>query len=314
MYDKLSNIYDLISFYYFCIFICVVENNNTMYSELQKDKLARHWNKVGILLCRNGSAQVSINGQNFGLSRGMLFVMSPLIQIRDLIPSDDFESVSFADDLKVFYPIFKFISDADIPLRVRKRPCWQLPESEAAYVTVQCKHIEKQRKALNDTEDSSERTLLSRQIHLIEQEVMLEILIDNIRRNEQVANCTFGHELTAYRFILEVHENYRSQRSVAWYAARAKLSPGHFSTIIRHTTGKTPSEWIATITVTYAKFLLEESDKPVKEIAQELNFPEQFTFRKYFKTHAGISPKEYKRQCGKKNLYEKNKTSIIDIL
>ena len=82
------------------------------------------------------------------------------------------------------------------------------------------------------------------------------------------ATHLIGHELTAYRFILEVHENYRSQRSVAWYAARAKLSPGHFSTIIRHTTGKTPSEWIATITVTYAKFLLEESDKPVKEIAQ----------------------------------------------
>ena len=61
----------------------------------------------------------------------------------------------------------------------------------------------------------------------------------------------------------------------------------------------------------YARFYLGMT---VKEIAQELNFPEQFTFRKYFKTHAGISPKEYKRQCGKKNLYEKNKTSIIDIL
>ncbi|MBO7573165.1 MAG: AraC family transcriptional regulator, partial [Bacteroidales bacterium] len=27
--------------------------------------------------------------------------------------------------------------------------------------------------------------------------------------------------------------------------------------------------------------------------ADELGFPEQFTFRKYFKTHTGISPSEY---------------------
>ena len=32
----------------------------------------------------------------------------------------------------------------------------------------------------------------------------------------------------------------------------------------------------------------------IKEVAQELNFPEQFTFRKYFKLYTGVSPKEYK--------------------
>lgn len=266
------------------------------HNKVQKEKTLQCWNKVGLFLCTNGSAKVSINGQNFGLTRGMLFVISPLVQVRDMVPAADFESVFFVDDLKVFYPIFKSISDADIPLRVRELPCWLLPETEIAYVTVQCEHIAKQRKAMTDTEISSEHTLLSQQIQLIEQEVMLEVLIGNIHRNVQATNGKSGHELTAYRFILGVHENYKRQRNVAWYAARANLSLGHFSTIIKHTTGKSPSEWIMSITVTYAKFLLEESDKSIKEIAQELNFPEQFTFRKYFKTHTHISPKEYRQQ------------------
>jgi len=33
----------------------------------------------------------------------------------------------------------------------------------------------------------------------------------------------------------------------------------------------------------------------VKEVADRLGFPEQFTFRKYFKTHTGISPTEYRK-------------------
>ena len=33
-------------------------------------------------------------------------------------------------------------------------------------------------------------------------------------------------------------------------------------------------------------------------MATELNFPEQFTFRKYFKQHTGIAPKEYRASSG----------------
>jgi AraC-like DNA-binding protein len=33
----------------------------------------------------------------------------------------------------------------------------------------------------------------------------------------------------------------------------------------------------------------------VKDVAAQLGFPEQFTFRKYFKTHTGMSPTEYQR-------------------
>jgi AraC-like DNA-binding protein len=30
-------------------------------------------------------------------------------------------------------------------------------------------------------------------------------------------------------------------------------------------------------------------------VADELGFPEQFTFRKYFKTHTGMSPTEFRK-------------------
>lgn len=38
-----------------------------------------------------------------------------------------------------------------------------------------------------------------------------------------------------------------------------------------------------------------QPDLQIKEVAERLGFPEQFTFRKYFKTHTGVSPSEYRR-------------------
>ena len=52
----------------------------------------------------------------------------------------------------------------------------------------------------------------------------------------------------------------------------------------------------AFITVAEAKTLLDSTNKSIKEIAAELNFPEQYTFRKFFKLHAGVPPKEYRKR------------------
>ncbi len=44
-----------------------------------------------------------------------------------------------------------------------------------------------------------------------------------------------------------------------------------------------------------AKYLLSQTDISVKEIAGQLGFPEQFTFREYFKRVVGVSPSEYRK-------------------
>lgn len=87
---------------------------------------------------------------------------------------------------------------------------------------------------------------------------------------------------------------------MSFYANEVNLSLSHFTRTVKKCTGRTPSEWIATITITNAKLMLEQSDMNIKEVAAELNFPEQYTFRKFFKQHEGIPPKAF-RQSHKKN-------------
>ena len=259
------------------------------------EPLHEFWNKGGFVLCTAGSADIRLNGQRYRLTRGSVFVVTPLVQVYDFAPSPDFEKISFVSELKVFYPIFHLISDTGIPLKVKEKPCWQISEEEIGYVNSQYVRILEKTKKAEESETSDERSVLTHLIHLICHETMLEIVYNHIRRYPASVDAVRNHSGIAYRFILSLHENYRVERTVSRYASQANMSTGHFSAVIKEATGISPSEWISSVTTTYAKLLLEQTDKSIKEIAEELNFPEQFTFRKYFKRYSGMSPSEYRR-------------------
>ena len=74
------------------------------------------------------------------------------------------------------------------------------------------------------------------------------------------------------------------------------LTPRHFAYIIKKESGYTPMEWINMVTIYQAKNMLRQPNMLVKQVADDLGFPEQFTFRKYFKTPTGISPTEYQNR------------------
>lgn len=84
-------------------------------------------------------------------------------------------------------------------------------------------------------------------------------------------------------------------RSVSAYAQRLFITPKYLSSVSKQLTGKTASVWINEAIVKEAKRQLKYTDKSVKEIAMQMDFPNVSFFGKYFKTHVGISPMEYRR-------------------
>ena len=257
------------------------------------EPLHEYWNKGGFVLCTAGEADIRINDNVFHLTKGSVFMITPLIQIYEINPSPDFDQISFVKELKVFYPVFKLITDTGIPLRVSQSPCWQLSDDEFLFAKSQYRRIEDKLRTIDSSTFPEEQLMLSNLINLICVETMLEVVSNHIGRFDTSFE-SIRNSNVAYSFILALHEHYRNERTVSWYASQANMSTGHFSAIIREATGQSPSEWISSVTTTYAKLLLEQTDKSIKEIANELNFPEQFTFRKYFKRYAGMSPTDYR--------------------
>ena len=95
-------------------------------------------------------------------------------------------------------------------------------------------------------------------------------------------------------FLGFVQKHHKEERSVDFYANKLCLTPKYLSTVIRQTSGKTAGEWIDEYVVLEAKALLKSTKMTILQISDELNFPSQSFFGKYFKRLTGMSPKEYK--------------------
>lgn len=96
------------------------------------------------------------------------------------------------------------------------------------------------------------------------------------------------------RFLKLVQENFRSERFLGFYASRMEVTPKHLSRTVKAQTGYTAVEWIERFVILEAKVLLKSSNLNIQQIADELNFPSQSFFGKYFKKLTGMSPKEFR--------------------
>lgn len=210
--------------------------------------------------------------------------------------SKDYDEVSIHDDGEVFYQAIKLMFDMILSFRLRSNPCLMLDDEYIRFFNERKSAIDGKKDYLQSVQNKEERQLVQHLIQLLEQETMLEFIHLYYRGCVVEPEPVEKNKAIAFKFIYSLHLNVKTIRSVSFYADEANLSLSHFTRIVKEKTGKTPSEWIATMTIVNAKLLLKQTDMSIKEVAAELHFPEQFTFRKFFKLHVGIPPKEYRAQ------------------
>ena len=105
-----------------------------------------------------------------------------------------------------------------------------------------------------------------------------------------------NQETLVEKFLSLVQANYKRQRGLEFYADKLFVTPKHLSKVIKDTTGKSANDWINDYVILEAKALLKSTNMTVQQVGDELNFPEQSFFGKYFKRIVGVSPREYKQK------------------
>ncbi len=98
------------------------------------------------------------------------------------------------------------------------------------------------------------------------------------------------------QFISLVTEYHTSERGMAFYADKLCLTPKYLSKLVKQVSGRSAPEWIDSFVVLEAKNMLKYSDIPIKEIVYRLHFPSQSVFYKFFKTHTGMTPSDYRNE------------------
>lgn len=111
--------------------------------------------------------------------------------------------------------------------------------------------------------------------------------------SQRAVKATRADEIVS-RFLKCVQENYREHRELGFYADQLGLSLKYMSHVIYEKTGRHPSKWIKDYVILEAKTMLRSGRYSIQQIAEELHFPNQSFFGKYFKETVGVSPKKWK--------------------
>ncbi len=264
---------------------------------LKEGQIISTFNKCGIFYCQRGSVEVSLEGCHYHIKPGDVYIYMASTLVHLLHKSEDAEGIMVEVDFYYILPIVNKVINVESQLFMRKNPCVSLSGE-------QCAHFEYLLNNLWDrinAEDCQKENVQYQHLKLeliksMGQTICYEIL-NMYFTNQPLQPLQQGKKDVVFQnFMLSLFRFYRKERDVSFYARMQHITPRYFSAIIKEKTGDSALQWIVRMVITEAKQLLEESDLSIKEIADQLNFPTQSFFGKYFKEHVGMSPSEYRKR------------------
>ena len=265
---------------------------------LKEGQIISTFNKCGIFYCQRGSVEVSLEGCHYHIKPGDVYIYMASTLVHLLHKSEDAEGIMVEVDFYYILPIVNKVINVESQLFMRKNPRVSLSGE-------QCAHFEYLLNNLWDrinAEDCQKENVQYQHLKLeliksMGQTICYEIL-NMYFTNQPLQPLQQGKKDVVFQnFMLSLFRFYRKERDVSFYARMQHITPRYFSAIIKEKTGDSALQWIVRMVITEAKQLLEESDLSIKEIADQLNFPTQSFFGKYFKQYVGVSPKEYRNNA-----------------
>jgi AraC-like DNA-binding protein len=240
-------------------------------------------------ICTRGTAQVEVNLQVYQARADAMLLATPFHVLRIYDSSDDFLcrfivfSKAFLTENNVnshFLESFSYFKSASIPVIY--------PEQEDVKVL---QNIYSLIKETLEREEHPYRVEMSRNtLNMLLYEVAFiyekqHLIIKGKQTRKQELNMLF-QEL--------VFHHYKEHRNVQYYADALFVSPKHLTETIKEVTGRTAGEWIDDAVILEAKVLLRNHDISIARVAENIHFPDQSSFGKYFKKHTGMSPSDYR--------------------
>ncbi|MFK6999972.1 helix-turn-helix domain-containing protein [Flavobacterium oreochromis] len=114
-------------------------------------------------------------------------------------------------------------------------------------------------------------------------------------------NLQLEYEVLILRkYHILVEENYKDIATVKNYAELLNVSPKTLYNIFKKYNLGTPFKKIKNRRVLQIKILLENTEKSIKEIAEELNFSDIHSLSSFFKSETGLAPSLFRKNILKK--------------
>ncbi len=240
-------------------------------------------------LCLRGSAQYLLDTVTHNVGPNDVIIISAGMVVDNCMFSRDFCGIGFILSTDFFSETVKDVHEiSSLFLFARSHPVSQLTDAEAATFR---EYFQILKSKMDCTTHHFRRDVARLTIATMIYDLGNTIyrIMNSGERKKSRGDTIFTD------FIALVEKNFRTERRVSWYGQQLGITPKYLSETIKQISQRTPNEWIDNYVVMELRVQLKNSRKSIKQIAQEMNFPNQSFLGKYFKEHVGMSPTEYRR-------------------
>lgn len=240
-------------------------------------------------LCKHGKAQYSIDTREQTVKPGDLLFISERHIVDNYMASPDFECLCIMVSTEFYHGFIQNVKNvSSLLLFSMNNPVVSLTPRE---IQVYGNYYQTIREKMSDRGHHY-------RINLVKA-LLLAMFYDmsNViwRVEQQESKSQTRADVIFANFIRLLEQHFRQERRVSWYAEQLCITPKYLSEIVKQVSKRTPNEWIDNYVILEIRVLLKNSTKSIKEIAEELQFPNQSFLGKYFKEHIGVSPSQYRK-------------------
>jgi AraC-like DNA-binding protein len=249
----------------------------------------RRMNFLLIALCTQGRAQYRMDTQEKLVSPGQMIIVSERHVIDNYMASPDLEGLCMILSKDFYHEVIQNVGDiSSLFLFSKTHPVFTLRPKE---VKTFKEYYNLVKRKINESDNHFRKDLI-RTLLLAMFYDLSNVIYQAQQFNE--SHLTRG-DLIFTKFIKLVESHCKEERRVGWYAQQLCITPKYLSELIKSASQRTPNEWIDNYVIMETRVLLKNTTKSIKEIAEELHFPNQSFLGKYFKEHVGISPSRYRK-------------------
>ena len=251
-------------------------------------------NYVVMLMLQQGSIRVRVNGvqEHIAKAQGVLYHLPEnMFQIIEI--SDDFQAKCLVMS-KDFVSRLGVVNSLDLSLQLLRNPFLSLGR-EALEALLQCYQMLE-----NLLQHSAKNPHLPKILQHLLQAYMLTFSY-HLHEDKSKHTPATSEESVTYKFLALLKEYGTKEHSVTFYADRMCLTPKYLSRCMKAATGMAAKPCIDKYLIAYAQNMLASSEMSLTELAYALGFNDPSNFNKFFRTHTGISPKEYRLRAAGSN-------------
>lgn len=232
-----------------------------------------------------GTCQADINLVSYEIKAPALVCVRSMQIMQPTSFSHDFNAAVIVMSKRFSENLFLFLNSSPIASIANRHPVAPIPEP---LVPKFHDFLKSTREILSETSNPYASQALLYQM-------LLFITRDGYKcYNSFINDSIYTQDRISNRFLALVQEHFRRERFLDFYASKLEITPKHLSRTVKKQTGFTAVEWIERFVILESKVLLKSSNLNIQQIADELNFPSQSFFGKYFKKFTGMSPKEFR--------------------